>query len=91
MTQNIIKKETNCGDLRLTIKRNKKNSFWKMTRPKEMDMLHLYYLHLKPESFSSILNINNKDNICDKNNTNIYVKAFESWVTRISIVVVVSA
>ena len=26
-----------------------------------------------------------------KNNTNIYVKAFESWVTRISIVVVVSA
>ena len=36
-----IKKETNCGGIRLSIKINKKKSFWKMTRPKEMDMLHL--------------------------------------------------
>ena len=59
-----------------------------MTRPKEMDMLHFYYLHPNLHHLVRISNVNNESNIYDKkNNTDIYVKAFESWVTRISIAV----
>ena len=72
-------------------KKKQKNSFWKMTRPKEW-ICYTYNIYIQNlNHLVRILNVNNEGNICDKNNTNIYAKAFESWVTRISIVVVVSA
>ena len=56
------KKETNCCGLHLTIKKTK-NSFWKMTPVKEMDMFtyNIYIQNLI--NFVRILNVNNDSNI----------------------------
>ena len=51
-----------------------------MTRPNDMDMLHLHYLQPISESFSLDFKCKSESKICDKKTTLIFMfKRLRSW------------